>query len=336
MRPTLRGVAVAGAVVLGFASAAAFGPRGLNAIVAPGVVALAAGVWQLYRFDPPAVERRLPRRGERGSTVSVRLDIQTDTPRSARVVEAVSDGLATTGADRMLSLGRTTVEYDLHLDARGQHAVGPTTIVVRDVLGLFSRRYTGGGRDTVVVYPRVRRLLGPRREVIAGLAPSPGMARDAFDGLRRYERGDPLQDVHWKSSAKQPDGELVVQEFTGEEGADTVEVVAEASAERADAMAEAAASIAVTLVDDGAVVGLTTPSGRVAPDDPAGRPALLDHLAQVEGGTLSGSVRAAADVCVAATVEGVAVTVDGRTFDFAELAGADPVRAGPRGSGVRS
>ena len=329
MRPTLRGLAVAAAVVLAYASASAFGPRGLNAVVAPGLVALAAAVVQVYRVDPPSVERWLPRRGERGSTVDVRLELQTDTPRSARVVDAVGDGLAAEGADRTLSLGTATLEYDLHLQERGERSVGPTTVEVRDVLGLFRRRFTVDERDSILVHPRVHRLAGGGREAVVGLTPGAAEARETFESLRRYQRGDPLRDVHWKSSARQPDGELVVRQFAAEEGETTVEVAAEAAPESADAMAEAAASVCVSLVGEGAAVGLTTPSGRVPPDDPGGRHALLDHLAAAESGTLQPTVRANADVHVAATVDGVEVSVAGRTFDFAELSGTVPAAVDP-------
>jgi len=327
MRPTARGWVVLAGVVLAFAMAVAFGPRGLNAIVAPGVVALLAAVWQTVRFEPPALDREVPSRGERGSTVPVRLSFVTDTPRSARVVDAVGDGLDATGAERSLSLGTTTLEYDLHLTARGERQVGPTTLVVRDVLGLVQTRIRYADRSSILVRPRVHLLSGPRREALSALHGGSGEDRGAFDGLRQYTRGDPLRDVHWRSSAKRPDDELIVKQFAAEAGDRTVEVAAESSDDPGapDAMAEAAASLAVSLFDAGVDVGLSTPSGRVEPDDPGGRDAILDHLARAGGGTLPARTREGAGVLVEATGAAagvrVTVTIEDQSFDFPELAG---------------
>lgn len=319
MRPTRRGWVLVGVVVLAFATAAVYGPRGLNAVVAPGVVALAAGVWQIYRFEPPSLTREHPERGERGATTRVRLALETDTPRTARVADSIGEGLSATGAERELSLGDTTVAYDLHLDSRGERTVGPTTVVVRDVLGLVSETFTYPSRGRIVVHPRVHLLSAPKREALAQLHGGVGDDRQAVDGVRRYHRGDPLRDVHWKTSAKQPDDELVVKQFATEESSRSVEIAAESATGAGDAMADAAASVAAFLVESGVRVGLTTPSGRVPPDDSGGRQAVLDHLAGARDGSLPGGVRNDADVHVRATGDGVRVTIDDRTHDFSDL-----------------
>lgn len=322
MRLSARGWVVALAVVGAVASAAAFGPRGLNAIAAPGLVALVAGAWQVYRTEPPSLSRSLPERGERGATVRVRLEVSATPARSARVVDEVAWGLEADGADRELVVDDdTTVEYDLHLAARGRRSVGPATVVVRDVLGLLTRRFTFPDRDAVVVHPRVHRLAGPRSEVLARLHGGAGDDRRAFDGLRTYRRGDPLRDIHWRSSAKQPDEEFVVKQFAIEEGGRTVEIAAGAAAGRSDAMAEAAASVAVGLLESGVRVGLTTPGGRLEPQDVAGPRVVLDHLAEVGHGPVSATARDRADAVVHASMDDVRVTVGTHDLAFSELSG---------------
>lgn len=320
MRPTRRGWVLVGVIVFAFATATAFGPRGLNAVVAPGVVALAAAAWQVRGFEPPALTREHQERGERGGTVRVRLNFETDTPRSARVVERVGDGLVADGADRELSLGNTTVAYDLDLAERGEWTIGPTTVEVRDVLGLVSAttRYPATGR--VIVHPRVHLLSAPKREALAQLHGGIGDDRQAVDGIRFYRRGDPLRDVHWKSSAKRPDDELIVKKFATEERSRSVHIVAQAAEGAADAMAEAAASVAAALLESGVGVDLSTPSGRVDSDDPEGLRAILDHLARAGDGWVTTRVREDADVVVVATGRGVRVTIDGRSHDFTDLA----------------
>ena len=322
MRPTRRGWALVGVLVVAFATATVYGPRGLNAVVAPGVVALAAAVWQLYRFEPPRLTREHPERGERGTTVRVRLDFETDTPLSARVSESIGEGLSATGAEAELSLGDTTIAYDLNLDERGERTVGPATVVVRDVLGLLRQRFPYPGSARVLVHPRVHLLSSPKREALATLHGGVGDDRQAVSGLRQYQRGDPLRDVHWKSSAKQPDDGMVVKQFATEESTRSVEVAAESQATAADAMAEATVSVAAALMETGVRVGVTTPSGRVEPDDPGGMRAILDHLATAEAGSLPAGVRRDADVLVEGAGRSVRVTIDGRTHDFSDVVAA--------------
>lgn len=311
MRPTRRGWTVILAVALAFGSALAFGPRGLNAIVAPGTVVLVAAAWQLRRFDPPSLSRDHPPRGEQGGTARIRLAFDTDTPRSARIVETVGGMVVT---DRSQTVGRTTLAYDVELTDRGELAVGPTTATVRDGLGLIKRTFDYPVTDSILVHPPVRQLPDPIRTALVEVQGATGEDRQAVEGIRHYRRGDPLRDVHWRKSAAQADRELVVKRFGAEAGSQTVTVVAESDPGETDAMAAVAASVAVTLVESGVSVTLETPTGRVGPDG-AGRRAVLDHLARVGPGQVSAEVSDEADVRIRATADGVRIAVGGRTVD---------------------
>ena len=252
MRPTLRGWVLAGVVLFAFGMSTVYGPRALNAVVAPGIVALAAAAWQVHRAEPPTLRREHPDRGERGGTARIRLDFDTDTPRSARVVDAIDEGLTAVdgGNVREVSLGETTLAYDVELVSRGERSVGPTTVEIRDVFGLMRSTTRYPSTATILVQPRVHPLAAPMREAIVRLHGGVGHDRQAVDGLRRYRRGDPLRDVHWRSSAKQPDGELVVKQFATEESSRSVEVAAAAEADGADAAA-AADAMADAVADAG-------------------------------------------------------------------------------------
>lgn len=323
MRPTRRGWVVVVAVAAAFGSAVAFGPRGLNAIVAPGVVAIVAAAWQLRRFEPPSLSREHPPRGEQGGTARIRLTFDTDTPRSAHVVEAVGGAAA---LDRSRTIASTTLAYEVDLPDRGELQVGPTTVTVRDVLGLLKRTFDYPETGSILVHPPVRQLPGPVRAALVEVHGGPGDERQAVEGIRRYQRGDPLRDVHWKKSAAQADRELVVKRFSAEGGSRTVSIVAEADPGETDAMAGVAASVAVTLIEAGVSVALETPSGRVDPDA-AGRRAVLDHLARVGPGQVHARTRREADVTVHATSDGVSVSVGGRRVDVpAGARGVDPTR----------
>jgi len=324
MRPTRRGWAVILTIALAFGSALAFGPRGLNAIVTPGAVALVAAAWQLRRLDPPSLSREHSPRGEQGGTARIRLAFDTDTPRSARVVETVGGVVA---MDRAQTLGRTTLTCDVDLTDRGELSVGPTTVSVRDGLGLIKRTFDYPTTDSILVHPPIRQLPGPVRSALVAVHGATGEDRQAVEGIRHYRRGDPLRDVHWKKSAAQADRELVVKRFAAEAGSQSVAVVAEADPGETDAMAAVAASVAVTLVEAGVSVALETPAGRVGPDG-AGRRAVLDHLARVGPGAVSARTRREADVGISATADGVRISVGGRTVDVpAGSPGAEGVPA---------
>ncbi|QCC48833.1 DUF58 domain-containing protein [Halobellus limi] len=261
------------------------------------------------------------------------------------------DGAATAGSgtttagDREAvieaTVGGDAVTYDVTPKRRGEHEIGPASVVATDVLGLVERTREVDARDALVAFPRVRSLSGAVRADLRAASRSRSAAgRDEFDGLREYVRGDALRDVHWKSSAKR-DG-LVVREFTADADPEHVTVAAgtvtgetRVGVERpeddgggtgdgsartnddgaADAMAEAAASVCLSLVRDGAGVTLTTPSGSV--EAAAGRRReLLDHLAVVEGGPVP---RESADVEIVAGADSTTVRFDGRERDFETL-----------------
>ncbi|MFB6352696.1 MAG: DUF58 domain-containing protein [Halobacteriales archaeon] len=334
MRPTRRGYAVAGVVVAAVLSASLFGARGLNAIAAPGLVALAFAVVQTWRVDPPTVERELPRRGAQGSTVAVELDLAADRPYSARVTDAVGDGLAADGNDRATTVGAGGMRYELTLRGRGERTVGPVTVVARDVLGLVARRFELPVRSTVLVRPVVHPLSGPRADELVWIFGG-GDDRQEFDFLRRYRRGDPVRDIHWPSSAKVPGEDLVVKAFSADEGASSAVVAAESEPGHADEMAAAAASVVAVLLAAGLRVGLATPEARLEPR--AGREQrdrALDELARSLGGPLRRQDRRDADIHIRAGADGVTVELADATVPFRDVAGrpASPSAAGDPGA----
>lgn len=328
MRLTRRGWFVLAVVVVAIVSGAVFGPRGLNAVAAPGLVAVVAGAVQARRFERPNLDRVVDSTGTRGDVIPVRLRLSTPTPFHAAVDDAVGDGLVAEESRRRTTVDDGVIEYDLELAARGRRRVGPLTVEAFDVLGLVSTTFVYSSSATILVRPRVRRLRGPRQTDLAWLYGGRGDDRDEFDQLREYERGDPVRDIHWKSSAKRWDESLVVKQFVADERTETVEVAAAGDAAGIEAMAEATASIAVHLLDAGVRVGVTTASGRLPPGDgPDQRAAVLDHLALVDPGRPPETAARDADVFVDATDERVVVDLGGVTCGIDELvATAEPSR----------
>ena len=334
MRPTRRGYAVAAVVVLAVASASLFGARGLNAIAGPAAVALAYAAFSVWRVEAPVVERDLPDRGEQGREVTVKLSLEVDRPYSARLVDAVGDGLLAEGNDRAVTVGGDPVRYRLSLRRRGDREVGPATVEARDVLGLATTTFEVEATETILVRPPVYPLAGARADELVWTFGG-GDDRREFDFLRHYRRGDPLRDIHWPSSAKVPDEGLVVKHFSTDEGASSVRLAGESQVGHADELAAATASLAVHLLTAGLRVELALPDTRLdARGGHEQRDRVLDALGRTRGGTLRDGDRRGADVLVTAGEDGVTVRVADRVSRFNEVAGREisvPPRESPEG-----
>jgi uncharacterized protein (DUF58 family) len=328
MKLTRRGWAVVGVVVVGTAMAALFGARALNAVVFPCVVALIAALVQVRRLDPPTVERTLPANGFPGDSGTVTLRFETDSPFTATVRDSLPPGVDG-DATAETTVGTEPLSYDVTYRHRGRHTVGPVSFVARDVLGLATRHLSAAATDDLLVYPRVRELTGRARRDLVSLHDTVGSNdRDEFDRLRQYVRGDSLRDVHWKSSAKREDLDLVVKEFTADDRSRTVEVALSAARGRADEMAEAGATVVLALLYAGVPVSLATPGGRlgVAPGD---RTRVLEHLASVgHGDPETGNEAASPTVEVRATRDGTRVQLGGETSPYERLVAHRPGRDG--------
>jgi uncharacterized protein (DUF58 family) len=331
MRPTLRGVGTALVAVGAFVMAATGGARALNAIAAPAVVVLLVGAVQILRTGTPTVERDDPRAGFPGEHREVGLAID------GRGVARIEDDLPGDAAGTY-EIGTTlpdTVSYELTLADRGEWALGPARLVVTDTLGLFRTTVATEATATLLVYPELHDLSG--HDAFAGFFEQTSVPdRQAFDGLREYAPGDPLRDVHWKSSAKRAEGDLVVKEFVGETTRGTIDIAASAATGHADAMASATASVALLAIDAGYSVAVACPVDEL----PAGhgddhRRHVLELLARTGAGYADERARERADVSIEADADGVAVTIDGRhhRLGLGETDGGQAVAAD--GSGQR-
>lgn len=315
MKPTRRGYGLIVVVLAGVALGAAFGARSLNAVVVPVGVALVAGAIQLHRATPPALERSRPEPGFPGETRTVELSVESGVP--CRAVDDVGAGLSATDTT-VRTAGDGSRSYEVTLDSRGERQLGPAQVVATDAFGLFNRRFTYDVRTPVLVYPPVRRL-APSVVTDRGVD-APG--RGAFDTLREYVPGDPLRDIHWRTSAKRPPGGLLVAEYAADEetGVTVAVDTPMASAEAADAMASAAASVVLWLLESGVAVGVATPDGRLPErTGPRHRRDVLELLARTRSGVLDAATREAADLRVVADSEGVRLLDGGRARPFEDL-----------------
>jgi uncharacterized protein (DUF58 family) len=320
MSITRRGIVVVVVIALSLAMSYQFGGRALNAIVVPAAIALVAGAIQSTRLSKPEVERSQPAPGFPGETRTVSLSIDGTNTASASITDAVGDGLLTENTHFEASVPGT-ITYDIEYDRRGEHELGPVTVSVRDMFGLFERTFSYPLITRTLVYPRLEDLSDEARHTLNLLFDEAAViSRQEFDSLREYVPGDPLRDIHWKTSAKR-DGDLLVAEFIGEAEEDGLSIVAEGDAGRADEMACAAASVAAYVLDSGLSCDVTAPGGHVtrARGDTQ-RTRVLTLFAQTPAGGVATARREAADVLVSATGDGpTTLSLRDRELTFSDL-----------------
>ncbi|MES3160060.1 MAG: DUF58 domain-containing protein [Halorubrum sp.] len=325
---TRRGRIVLGICLVGTVMAFVVGGRSINAVVIPGVVALAAGYVQVSRIEPPGVRRSGLDNGFVGETRDIDLTFHGDSPgrpveRSfvAHVQDRLDDGMTGPEAAVRVSIGDEAARYRVRYTDRGDQAFGPVDVTATDVLGLFEKRLVLDDRDGVVVYPECHPVPAWfRRGLYADEALGESRQREEFDRLREYARGDALRDIHWPATAKHDD--LVVKEFAAETEHRRVSVAGGTGTTRtddaADVLASASASLSLALLDDGIPVELSLPAGDVdVRPGRRGRREVLELAARTGTGTVAESARA--DVHIEADSADAAISVDGVTVDFADL-----------------
>jgi uncharacterized protein (DUF58 family) len=329
---TRRGYGVLAIVVVAELSALTYGGRTLNAIVAPSVIALVGAAVSLYRADTPSAERESVEPGFPGESSTVSVDMSGGGVASVTQPLLTADGsplerddsatdgsagITASGADQSLSLPGE-FQFRLSFERRGIYRLGHLQVTVTDLLGLLAEDYEIGGTTDVIVYPAVYHVAG-RQRFMHDILDERDVERDEFDALREYTPGDPLRDVHWKSSAKDPET-LFVKEFVDRRVDEDVVVTASATPGYGDEMATAAASVAVMALNADLNVALY--AGRAAVPLGRGREhrtAILETLAEVEAAPLPDDLDVDADVRIHADADGVEVRLGARTSSLREL-----------------
>jgi len=319
MKLTRRGKGVLAVAALAFLLGVGYGARSLDAVLVPSLVALAIGAVQVFRRDRPVVRRTRPVPGFPGETRTVDVGVESNLP--CDVHEETGEGLRAIDPDARLA-GDGEYEYEVELLDRGEHALGPATVVQRDTLGLVSHATHVRATTPMLVYPTVEPIAN--RTAFAGLVERAGTEdRDAFDRLREYSSGDSLRDINWKASAKQPEGEFVVTEFAAQDEGG-ISIVAESEPGYADEMASAAASVAGYLLDADLLVDVVAPGGEVETGrGEEHRNRVLELLALTGAGRVGGNRGDRAAVYVSAGEDGTTVRVRGTTHRFESLVADD-------------
>ncbi|MGD8237049.1 MAG: DUF58 domain-containing protein [Armatimonadota bacterium] len=149
-----------------------------------------------------------------GETVTVRTQVTNDKALPVLWVlmeDHVPSGLPCRGergrAMFMRPFQDHRLTYDVTLSRRGYHRLGPLVLESGDAFGLLRRFRAGRTAHYVTVYPKVvpiaRYELMTRRP-IGEVRVRQRMYEDPtrLAGVREYARGDPLNRIHWKATAK--------------------------------------------------------------------------------------------------------------------------------------
>jgi len=181
------------------------------------LVLMLGASWLMGRSALRAIEhQRVVSRAKArlGDTVAVTTEVVND--KNLPVLWTLIEDLTPRLLEREGSSGRAALlkphemvrlRYTLKCTNRGYHQIGPLVLESGDIFGLFRRFRTGTTAHFVTVYPRVvpisryeiatRRPIGEVR-VTQRLYEDP----TRIAGIRDYMRGDPLNRIHWKATAK--------------------------------------------------------------------------------------------------------------------------------------
>lgn len=114
---------------------------------------------------------------------------------------------AALGGQGDLPLARR-MPHVLHVTRRGGHNLGPCSLIVRDVFGLFHLRRTVVDAQRITglpvvaeMTPAAERATGIAPEAVVGAAPVPGIG-EIGPIARPYASGDDIRRIHWRASAR--------------------------------------------------------------------------------------------------------------------------------------
>ncbi len=206
-------------LLLGQAIVIAFGVMGM----------LAAGVaWFWYRvsleelvYERTLSSRRIFAGEELGMTVTLTnkkivplawVRVEDEVPLELSMVEGDVEKRIRKGQILRMSTSiawyeRVRWNYRMQSNVRGVYRIGPAHIESGEPFGFLGQRSREVGQDSLIVYPRVLPLedIGipsgrPLGEVRGGIRIFQDPSRPS--GLREYQRGDALNTVDWKATAK--------------------------------------------------------------------------------------------------------------------------------------
>jgi uncharacterized protein (DUF58 family) len=218
--PLGRAVAVGGlaawllSAATGWVELAVIGTAGLLSLAA-GMVFLLAGRAQLRVLLDLGTPRVVV-----GNNASTRVGAVNRTPRRmlpVRLEARVGRGVAHVHVPALAAGAAHDELFLIATSRRSVVPVGPVRSVQGDPLGLVRREVTWTGTEQLYVHPRtvaVSSLTTGWMRDLEGATTNERTTNDiAFHTLREYVFGDDRRHIHWRTTARQPDGRMMVREF---------------------------------------------------------------------------------------------------------------------------
>ena len=292
---------------------------GIGVVIAFAVMGLlVTGIgrlWNRLSLEEVSYERRLSRqRVFPGEEVSMALVVTNGKPVPMpwlrlsddipTEIEVMDEGLSSAGAPQVrsirhqASLGwyeRMRWEHRIRCFRRGYYRMGPARVATGDLFGFFESRKVVEGYDYLLVYPRSVPL---EELTVPGARPLGEVKRGSIifhdrtrpSGIRDYRRGDPMNTVDWKATAKRD--RLLVRTFDPSSSITVILAVAIETAahhwegfssEHLERVITAAASVATYAIEREYDVGLFANGTPVLSDRPMRIPPSRDpgHLGVV-------------------------------------------------------
>ena len=179
-------------------------------------------LWSLFSLRSILFKRSARTiRAQVGQIFEERFEVQNQN-RFPRLWLEIRDQTTLPGSDgsRVLTMvmGRQSRSYlaRVRLVKRGVFPLGPTTLATGDLFGLFPVEQEIAEQDSLLVYPMMVEIKGFPNP--PGLLPGGEALRRRTHqvttnaaSVRDYNTGDPLNRIHWLSTARR--GRLIVKEF---------------------------------------------------------------------------------------------------------------------------
>ena len=219
-------------------------------------------------------------------------------------VLVMTDGTWTNQVISFRGKARKTILYQFKCNCRGYYQIGPLIAETGDVFGLYRRYRVLSEPSFLLAYPEVVPLQGfdiASRRPIGEVRMAHRLYEDPtrIAGVRAYEAGDPLNRIHWRTTARTGSLHSKVYEPSTVAGATILLDFHEASFDpkhepvRSELAVTAAAALAAGVVHMGQQVGLVT-NGRDAADRIRHEGWAHDHRSRAEA-LASASVREKSD-----------------------------------------
>jgi uncharacterized protein (DUF58 family) len=216
------GRSVLGGGVVAWALAWRFGWEELAVIAAAALLSLLVGVaFLLVGNTNLAVLLHLatPRVvvGDPASTTVQATNQATRRMLPVRLEARVGRGLAHVDVPSLASGASHDELFVIPTTRRSVVPVGPVRSVQGDPLGLVRREHVWTGTEHLYVHPRTVTIpsltTGWMRDLEGETTNDRSPSDVAFHTLREYVVGDDRRHIHWRTTARQPNGRLMVREF---------------------------------------------------------------------------------------------------------------------------